>query len=161
MELQHHGIEGQKWGVKNGPPYPIVRNGKGTVKKGKQARQDRKLIYQTYYTAQQHKNMYSLAKNTSAYNAKKAKKYNNKMLNTDKDSKKYKKYEDKFISHYLTSEYADLLAKNNYAASAMYTASTIEKINKYINKYKNAKISNLKFERVDGIDTPVTEWVYR
>lgn len=22
-ELQHHGIKGQKWGVKNGPPYPI------------------------------------------------------------------------------------------------------------------------------------------
>ena len=21
--LEHHGIEGQKWGVKNGPPYPI------------------------------------------------------------------------------------------------------------------------------------------
>ena len=22
-ELQHHGIKGQKWGVRNGPPYPI------------------------------------------------------------------------------------------------------------------------------------------
>lgn len=21
--LQHHGIQGQKWGVKNGPPYPL------------------------------------------------------------------------------------------------------------------------------------------
>ena len=21
--LQHHGIEGQKWGVRNGPPYPL------------------------------------------------------------------------------------------------------------------------------------------
>ena len=24
-ELYHHGIEGQKWGVKNGPPYPLDR----------------------------------------------------------------------------------------------------------------------------------------
>ena len=24
-ELYHHGIEGQKWGVRNGPPYPLVR----------------------------------------------------------------------------------------------------------------------------------------
>ena len=23
--LQHHGIKGQKWGVQNGPPYPIKR----------------------------------------------------------------------------------------------------------------------------------------
>ena len=25
MELQHHGIEGQHWGVRNGPPYPLDR----------------------------------------------------------------------------------------------------------------------------------------
>lgn len=24
--LKHHGVKGQKWGVKNGPPYPIKRN---------------------------------------------------------------------------------------------------------------------------------------
>ena len=23
--IQHHGIEGQKWGIKNGPPYPLNR----------------------------------------------------------------------------------------------------------------------------------------
>lgn len=28
MELQHHGVEGQKWGVKNGPPYPLSRTRK-------------------------------------------------------------------------------------------------------------------------------------
>ena len=27
-ELQHHGIDGQKWGVRNGPPYPLDRNSK-------------------------------------------------------------------------------------------------------------------------------------
>lgn len=26
VELHHHGIKGQKWGVKNGPPYPIPYN---------------------------------------------------------------------------------------------------------------------------------------
>lgn len=24
-ELQHHGVDGQKWGVRNGPPYPLDR----------------------------------------------------------------------------------------------------------------------------------------
>lgn len=26
-ELAHHGVKGQKWGVRNGPPYPINRKG--------------------------------------------------------------------------------------------------------------------------------------
>lgn len=25
-ELRHHGIKGQKWGVRNGPPYPLKNN---------------------------------------------------------------------------------------------------------------------------------------
>ncbi len=33
-ELYHHGIKGQKWGVKNGPPYPIKDNGKVAKVKG-------------------------------------------------------------------------------------------------------------------------------
>lgn len=24
--LVHHGIEGQKWGIRNGPPYPLNEN---------------------------------------------------------------------------------------------------------------------------------------
>lgn len=34
-ELYHHGIEGQKWGVRNGPPYPLNRN-KSIDKQSKQ-----------------------------------------------------------------------------------------------------------------------------
>lgn len=25
-ELYHHGIKGQKWGVRNGPPYPLDKS---------------------------------------------------------------------------------------------------------------------------------------
>lgn len=32
--LQHHGVKGMKWGVKNGPPYPIDKSsGRGTIVK--------------------------------------------------------------------------------------------------------------------------------
>lgn len=32
--LQHHGVDGQKWGIKHGPPYPIDRTKSLTIKKG-------------------------------------------------------------------------------------------------------------------------------
>lgn len=31
-ELYHHGTEGQKWGVRNGPPYPLDAAGKAAVR---------------------------------------------------------------------------------------------------------------------------------
>lgn len=31
--LEHHGIEGQKWGVRNGPPYPLDEDNKSKVEK--------------------------------------------------------------------------------------------------------------------------------
>lgn len=35
-EIYHHGVKGQKWGVRNGPPYPLDRSGgKGVAKSGK------------------------------------------------------------------------------------------------------------------------------
>lgn len=33
-ELKHHGIQGQKWGVKNGPPYPLDHGGDEKIKAG-------------------------------------------------------------------------------------------------------------------------------
>lgn len=31
--LSHHGVEGQKWGVQNGPPYPLDKNAQKQAKK--------------------------------------------------------------------------------------------------------------------------------
>lgn len=32
-ELTHHGVDGQKWGKRNGPPYPLNAEGKADLKK--------------------------------------------------------------------------------------------------------------------------------
>ena len=43
----HHGIEGQKWGVRNGPPYPLdSQNAKRIVK---EKRQEYKAIKNDYF----------------------------------------------------------------------------------------------------------------
>lgn len=34
-ELEHHGIDNQKWGVRNGPPYPLKPAVSSAVKQGK------------------------------------------------------------------------------------------------------------------------------
>lgn len=34
LELYHHGIKGQHWGVKNGPPYPLDRKVSASIKRG-------------------------------------------------------------------------------------------------------------------------------
>ena len=39
--LQHHGIDGQKWGVKNGPPYPLD----GSKPKQKESRRQKRKKY--------------------------------------------------------------------------------------------------------------------
>lgn len=41
-ELYHHGVEGQKWGVKNGPPYPLK---KSTSQKVGEKRAQRRINY--------------------------------------------------------------------------------------------------------------------
>lgn len=35
-QFLHHGIQGQKWGVRNGPPYPLDRKAKSIYEKAKQ-----------------------------------------------------------------------------------------------------------------------------
>lgn len=30
-ELYHHGVKGQKWGVRNGPPYPLEKSQKSGI----------------------------------------------------------------------------------------------------------------------------------
>ena len=48
MELQHHGILGQKWGKKNGPPYPLSRTGDWSAAERRQHKRNYKDLKRTY-----------------------------------------------------------------------------------------------------------------
>ena len=41
-ELYHHGILGQKWGVKNGPPYPLDPSDRSAAEKGSEGKKEEK-----------------------------------------------------------------------------------------------------------------------
>jgi len=41
--LMHHGVDGQQWGIQNGPPYPLDRAGRRALRaQKKQAKKDQK-----------------------------------------------------------------------------------------------------------------------
>lgn len=49
-DISHHGTDGQKWGIRNGPPYPLTREGRAAIRKqraekkaAKKAEAERKL----------------------------------------------------------------------------------------------------------------------
>lgn len=50
-ELYHHGVEGQKWGVKNGPPYPLNATGRALVKQQRLMKKQEKAINNTIAAA--------------------------------------------------------------------------------------------------------------
>lgn len=39
--LEHHGVDGQKWGKRNGPPYPLDSEGKADLIKQRKAEKKR------------------------------------------------------------------------------------------------------------------------
>jgi len=42
--LEHHGVDGQKWGKRNGPPYPLNAEGKADLREQKKAEKEQKKI---------------------------------------------------------------------------------------------------------------------
>ena len=44
-ELYHHGIDGQRWGVQHGPPYPLSRSEHRAVVRSQKATEKRNLSY--------------------------------------------------------------------------------------------------------------------
>ena len=44
LYLVHHGVEGQHWGKKNGPPYPLDAEGKAELRAQKKAEREEKKI---------------------------------------------------------------------------------------------------------------------
>ena len=53
-ELYHHGVKGQSWGVKNGPPYPLNATGKALVKQQKLMKNKKKLLLELWQLLSMH-----------------------------------------------------------------------------------------------------------
>lgn len=96
-ELVHHGIKGQKWGEKNGPPYPLKSSQKSSSEKAVKARTDAGLgatvaltVMTVAYIAAVAKAAKSTASKTEAEFRKNRKEYHEKL----KKSRSIKSFDD-------------------------------------------------------------------
>lgn len=132
-ELYHHGVKGQEWGVRNGPPYPLNATGKALLKQQKLMQKQKDAMYIRAVSAQEsnkrNNNHSGSVMDNIAYDAKKVDQhyldnvnkkrikaahdyYDYKMRlasgdkSVKKDYKKVKKYMRK-VNNFDTSTYTD------------------------------------------------------
>lgn len=99
LYLVHHGIKGQQWGVRNGPPYPLSdRQIEKYKKKRKNATLDRKNYENRLLRAQMGRDMAEMNKSSdpalSVVTAKGKTLYDSIIEDYDKDINKYKVLRD-------------------------------------------------------------------
>lgn len=163
-ELYHHGRKGQKWGKRNGPPYPLDKEGK---KKFKQNRKE--LDNKAFNVVESKDNYEKISKTIDDYfndpaNANKAATTNDLLLLNIKELKKkqykvalndYKDYTEKFIKEYGNDTFETLKnkSKNNilFGEKFIYDATNaLDKADKemfknvdvdraYVNYYNNRR----------------------
>lgn len=100
-ELYHHGIKGQKWGVQNGPPYPLG-SGKGSSRSVKE-----KHLNDNSYKGRTYKRLsFNSTRQIVRHNElirKQNDYYNKKMKRYDLESK-LRSYKDDFNREYLKTK---------------------------------------------------------
>lgn len=116
VHLEHHGIQGQKWGVENGPPYPLGKDVYNTLRKydRKASKYEKNAGSYTVSGLKRYtksKNDY-VDKATNADNANKTlKEMDSKGVN--KDSYEYQKaMNDKLTADYRKKEAEDRMKKD-------------------------------------------------
>lgn len=156
--LEHHGIKGQKWGVENGPPYPLNKAGKAKFKErnlgqkptGK-AQDKPKSKHEQRVEARKKKKLYkqrveSVNKARAAKDAKRAeatakKEAEEKAVRDEENRKAAEELNKKQLEAYKEQVKANADIRSAYQNSNLFTT---EEINQILNKYEaNQKLSAL------------------
>lgn len=109
--LAHHGIDGQHWGVQNGPPYPLDRS----ISTGSRLRT----------SAEQRR----MDKADAKWGAKQDKKVRSKLQRAVQNTKQMKEYDKQLQKYYRTHNRDGSLNKNYIAA---YNQKLAEIMNQYV-----------------------------
>lgn len=153
--LEHHGVEGQKWGKRHGPPYPLDSESKAknrkAAKKKKAAEKRKKEIEKTKKRiAKQEANKQKEIAREEATKAKKEKDLAEKKSKYAKDPKTLYEHRDMFtyeeiaqaldkfewerkIKNYVDQDYTR--AKSNIQTFADFTKTTVSFANSAIDGY--------------------------
>lgn len=144
--LQHHGIKGQKWGDRNGPPYPLDADDHSSAEKKhlsrsekKEEKAERKAVKQAFRSAG-----YSIA----------AKKFNDRetemAVNKQNKEQAKKGYVKEKTRQLATQSIED---NNNMSRERDKRVNDYNKIaSDYIAKYGDKKIKNLSTDKLGKIE---------
>lgn len=160
-QILHHGIEGQKWGVQNGPPYPLdsyLSTGKSLRKAArKEAKAGSKEYSNAKKAAKNYKENMKLSKNiyknVTDRKAKKAykaqyKDYKAKYKNAKEEMDKNKQNSQTAKEFLKSLENKSLSEVEQFLKDRGYTTEAITKL---ANKdYKKEHRSTIMAEKIDG-----------
>ena len=128
-KLEHHGIEGQRWGKKNGPPYPLDESDHSAAEK--KAKKKKKSFLQK-------------------------RKENKEAKNHERSKEAYKKASEKAarFKKYASDSYEEY-QKQGDKESAFVAKEQIKKYEDLIKKYSDVPVKSLSKDELRSVE----EWV--
>ena len=144
--LIHHGIDGQKWGVRNGPPYPLDYEDHSAAEKKANSRAeltgdrriDKKIIESTYKEAKYAKAASLLSKDQSDRKQTKA-------LKREKKVGKDSKYEQIYSEGKRLSAQSKKADENSKYFSDKYQ----RQISEYVDRYGKENFKKFSQDKID------------
>ena len=134
--LEHHGIDGQKWGVRNGPPYPLSEGQHSAAEKRAMRKEGRDTYRLIKKYNKNSKNAYKLAGHKNPDKSVRKKTFGTIDDNLDSLLSIYKKNNSMELESYFNKLAEDILGK--YANKPIYTKEKRYAPKKKGFVYKNA-----------------------
>lgn len=152
-ELMHHGIDGQKWGKKNGPPYPLSRQDHKQVISSSKTKAEKEKAAEEKRQAKEYRKAFKKRKKAEAFRIKYEKKLEKQKKKQEEEEKR--KQEEAAKAEEAKKKRAKEFSKSKSAEDASKLSS--EELQARINRlkleeeYKNKMNSARGKQKKEGV----------